>query len=626
MKLSALAVARPVTTCMFFLAVLVLGLMSLSRLAVDQLPDVVRPSISVLTTYEGAAPEIVERQVTEPLERALATIAGVHEIRSASYENGSSITLDFAWGTNIDLALLEVRERVNDVLRFLPEGVEPPRIRKYDPASRPIVYLNLEAVGPVSPVTLRQYADNLVRYQLQQVPGVAAVDVWGGDEREIQVLVDRSRLEATGLSLQQVVAAVQAENAVRVGGHLASGHLDYVVRPLGEFRSLEDLALVPLRHDGAAPLLLKDVAEVRDGIKERLTQTRVNRAPGLVLAVRKQSGANTVAVSDRIRAKLPQLRRQLPPTLRLHLLFDRATFIRRSLARVEQSALLGGSIAALVLFFFLRSLRPTLIVALAMPLAVVATFILLYLADISLNWMSLGGLALGVGMLVDNAVVVLENIFRHRQQGAAPRRAAVAGSQEVGLALVASTLTTLCVFLPLVYVEGLMGLVFQELALTVAFSLLASLVVSLTLVPMLCARWLGPLASPVAADGLRARLHGVWQGLLEGLERGYRTLLARLLRYRLVVIGMSLALLGGQPHLVRAPGVRAAAGSRRGHDVYFPRAARGHPPRDYRPLAGHPRADGLRNGAGRAGDVFPLRAESLGRRRHAHGLYVGAPA
>lgn len=370
-----------------------------------------------------------------------------------------------------------------------------------------MMYFNLAADETVSLRELYQYADSTLRYQFQQAPGVAAVDIWGGDEREIQILVDRSRLEATGLSLNQVVEALKRENVTKVGGHLQSGQVDYVVRPLGEFSQLEDIGTIVLQPDSAMPIYLKDVAEVRDGIKERLKQTRVNRARGLVMAIRKQSGTNTVAVSDQLLGKLPELRSRLPLTMRLNLMFDRADFIRRSIGQVQRSALLAGCIATLVLFVFLRNLRPTLIIALAIPLAVVATFILMFQTDISHNWMSLGGLALGIGMLVDNAVVVLENIFRHRQLGTAPRPAAIVGTREVGMAIAASTLTTLCVFFPLIFMQGMMGIVFQELALTVAFALLASLVVAITLVPMLSSRWLKQVSHGGAAPDKCAASH-----------------------------------------------------------------------------------------------------------------------
>jgi HAE1 family hydrophobic/amphiphilic exporter-1 len=544
MKLSAIAVARPVTTGMFFLAVTVLGLISLSRLAVDQLPDVVRPSVSVITTYEGAAPEIVERTVTDRMEKALATIDGVTEVRSSSNEESSSVTVDFDWGTNVDFAVLDVREKVNDTLRNLPEEIDPPRVIKYDPSDQPIMYLNLTANGEMSLLALRHYADDTLRYQLQRVPGVAAVDIWGGDEREIQVLVDRSRLEATGISLGRVLEAVQAENVTKVGGHLESGRTDYVVRPLGEFHNLRDIGEVILNTNGTMPVYLKDVAEIRDGTKERLTMTRVNRAPGLVLAIRRQSGSNTVQVSDLVQAELPRIRERLPQAMQLHLMFDRAKFIRLSIAQVEQSAVLGGCIAVFVLLFFLRSIRPTVIIALSIPLAVVATFILLFQAHISLNWMSLSGLALGIGMLVDNSVVVLENIFRHRQQGVESTRAAVVGSQEVGLAIGASTLTTLCVFFPLIFVQGMMGVIFQELALTVSFALIASLVVALTLVPMLSAKWFTREQSQPSGHGPGQRLARYWEHMLTAIDVGYRRLLSLVLQHRMLLMISCLVLLG----------------------------------------------------------------------------------
>jgi HAE1 family hydrophobic/amphiphilic exporter-1 len=544
MKFSALAVRRPVTTAMCFLAILVLGLVSFSRLAVDQLPNVTRPSITVSTDYEGAAPEIVERLITEPLEKTLATINNVKAIRSFSGEGNARVTLDFNWGTNIDLVALDVHEKVSNIIRSLPDDADPPRVSKFDPASWAIMTLNLAASGPMSLIDLWDYADNTLRYQLQQIPGVAAVEIWGGDQRQIQVLVDRSRLEATGITLERVVSAIQAENSTKVGGRLTRGQTEYVVRPLGEFHALEDLADVVLRADGQTPVYLKHVAEIRDSVKERLSETRVNRVPGLVLAVRKQSGTNTVQISDAIQAKLPLLQQQLPRGMRLQMLFDRAVFIRRSIAQVEQSAMFGGLIAVIVLVGFLRSMRPTVIIALSMPVAVMATFILLYQADISLNWMSLGGLALGIGMLVDNSVVVLENIFRHRQQGAAPQRAAIVGTQEVGLAIVASTLTTLCVFFPLIFMHGMMGIVFQELALTVTFSLVASLLVALTLVPMLSAKWL----SQNTLDGpnnLRwQHFHAVWRRALVALDSGYQRALSAALRYRGLVLCGCLLFLG----------------------------------------------------------------------------------
>jgi len=544
MKLSAIAVSRPVTTGMFFLAILVLGLISLSRLAIDQLPDVVRPSVSVSTIYEGAAPEIVERIVTDPLEKTLATIDGVTEVRSSSSEESSVVTVDFDWGTNVDLAAIDVREKVNDALRLLPEEIEPPRVIKYDPSSQPIMYLNLTARGKLSSLELRHYADSTLLYQLQRIPGVASIDIWGGKEREIQVMVDRSRLEATGISLGRVLESVRKANITKVGGHLESGRTDYVVRPLGEFSNLQEIEVLRLNPNDAMPVYVKDVAEVRDGIKEELTSTRVNRTSGLVLAVRRQSGSNTVKVSDLVQAELPHLRERLPQGMELHLMFDRAKFIRLSIANVESSALFGGCIAIIVLLFFLRSLRPTIVIALAIPLAVVATFILMYQSNISLNWMSLSGLALGIGMLVDNSVVVLENIFRHRQQGVERKRAAVVGSQEVGMAIAASTLTTLVVFLPLIFVQGMMGIIFQELALTVAFSLVASLLIALTLVPMLSSKWLSQLSPHATGQGLRYRLATLWERSLAAIEDCYRWLLGLVMRHRALVMLGCLAVLG----------------------------------------------------------------------------------
>jgi HAE1 family hydrophobic/amphiphilic exporter-1 len=542
MNISHFAVRRPITTCMFFSAIVVLGWISFQRLAVDQLPDVALPSITVSTTYEGAGPAEVERLITEYIEKAVSTIDGVKEVRSTSKENNSTVVIDFTWDKDLTEAVNEVREKVAEAKRLLPEDIDEPRIWKYDTSAQPIVYLALR--GASERFNVRQYAEDYLAYLLQQTEGVAAMDVWGGNLREIQVLVDRGRLESTGLSLAQVEQALRAENLSLAGGRLEAGAVDYLVRPTGEFGSLADIeqAVVALR-DGIR-VAVKDVAAVVDGLKDERTRTRVNGEPGVILAIRKQSGGNTVRVAQQVRACLPEIQEQLPQGLSLSVLYDRSTFITRSIKQVQATAIQGGAIAVLVLLVFLRSLISTVVIAVSIPIAIIATFILLHFWHISLNWMSLGGLALGIGMLVDNSVVVLENIFRHAKLGKDRQLAAMDGSAEVGLAVAASTLTTLCVFMPIVFVRGKIGVIFQELALTVTASLLASLLVALTLTPMLCGKILRVRDEQrQPSSSLRRWLEFQGERFFNALDVSYQRSLAWALSHRALVVVMSLTLL-----------------------------------------------------------------------------------
>jgi len=542
MNISRFAVRRPITTCMFFSAIVVLGWISFQRLAVDQLPDVALPSITVSTTYEGAGPAEVERLITEYIEKAVSTIDGVKEVRSTSKENNSTVVIDFTWDKDLTEAVNEVREKVAEAKRLLPEDIDEPRIWKYDTSAQPIGYLALR--GASERFNVRQYAEDYLAYLLQQTEGVAAVDVWGGNLREIQVLVDRGRLEATGLSLAQVEQALHAENLSLAGGHLEAGAVDYLVRPTGEFGGLVETeqAVVALR-DGIR-VSIKDVASVVDGLKDERTRTRVNGEPGVILAIRKQSGGNTVRVAQQVRARLPEIQAQLPQGLTLSVLYDRSTFITRSINQVQDTAIQGGAIAVLVRLVFLRSLISTVVIAVSIPIAIIATFILLYFWQISLNWMSLGGLALGIGMLVDNSVVVLENIFRHAKLGKDRQLAAMDGSSEVALAVAASTLTTLCVFMSIAFVHGKIGVIFQELTLTVTASLLASLLVALTLTPMLCGKILRVRDEhQPPSTGLRRWLELQGERFFNALDASYHRSLAWALSHRALIVVVSLTLL-----------------------------------------------------------------------------------
>ena len=483
MNLSDLAVRRPISTSMFFLALLLFGSIALLRLPIDILPDITYPSITVYTKYEGAGPQEIESLITERIEKTVSTIDNVKEVRSTSAEDASTVTVDFNWGADLAESANDIREKLDRIRRFLPEDADDPFLYKYDPSNRPILIISLR--GPLHKSKLRDLADGRIKYDLEQIEGVAAVDIWGGLEREIQVEVHGEKLRSVGLSIDALVEILKAENISLPGGRLETGRREWLIRPLGEFSSLEEIENTIVGIKEGRPIYLKQVADVKDGFKERRTHTRINGELGVVVAIRKQSGSNTVQISDRVLEIIPRLKRDLPQGVTLSVIIDGADFIRKSIRQVKQVAFIGGILAVIVLFVFLRNIRSTLIIAASIPIAVWSTFFLLELMGLSINMMSLGGLALGIGMILDSSIVVLENIFRHREEGRGAIEGALKGSQEVGMAITASTLTTICVFLPLLFLRGIEGVMFKQMALTVTFALLAALVVALSLIPML---------------------------------------------------------------------------------------------------------------------------------------------
>ena len=487
MKLIEFSTRRPVSVFIFAVAAVVFGAVAFNDLATDLLPDISYPSVAVRTTYEGAAPLEVESLISRPVENAVGVVNNVVRVISSSRADVSEVTLEFAWDTNMDLAALDVRERL-DMLQ-LPVDAERPILLRYDPALDPILRLGL--YGEADLVRLRLIAEEQVKRALERIEGVAAVVVSGGLEEEIQVELDERRLVSLGLTAELVVNRLAAENVNLTGGRLREGQTEYLVRTVNELLRPEDLERIVLRSAGGATVRLEDVATVVRGFKERELITRINGRESVEVAVYKEGGTNTVTVSDLVRGNLDELRtrlRQVDPALEIAVMTDQARYIRESITEVLRTALYGGALAILVLFFFLRSWKTTLIIGAAIPVSVIATFFLMYVSDISLNIMSLGGLTLGIGLLVDNSIVVLEAIQRRRDEGLDEVQAAQAGAGEVSRAVVASTLTTICVFVPIVFVEGIAGQLFGDQALTVTFSLLVSLLVALTLIPMLASR------------------------------------------------------------------------------------------------------------------------------------------
>jgi len=519
--LVAFITTRPVAVTMLVLSVMVFGLISSQRLPLTLMPDISYPSVTLRTQYEGAAPEEVEQFISRPIEQAMGVVAGKVGISSLSRAGQSDVVVEFGWDTDMDLAIQDLREKLETVR--LPDGAERPLILRYDPALDPVLRVGLgwqDGAGDEASLRrLRQLAEERVKLELEKLSGVAAVKVKGGLEEEIRVELDERELALRGLDIQAITRQLAAENVNLAGGNLKEGRAEYVVRVLSEFRRLEDIAATRIRTADGAFVTLGDLAVIRRAGRDAETLTRVDGRPAVEIEIHKEADANVVQVAKSLRQRLfgltgrpplagdsaaapvrpggPMAFRPLGPEalhtqlgrqgVRLSLLADQSTFIEGSLAELRSSAVQGGLLAVLVLFLYLRTAGPTGIVALIIPLSIIATFGAMHLSGLSLNVMSLGGLALGIGNLVDNAIVILESIHRCREAGDGRLRAAVRGTGEVAMAVTASTFTTVAVFFPMVFVEGVAGQVFGDLALVVVWSQIISLVLALLIIPMLTA-------------------------------------------------------------------------------------------------------------------------------------------
>ncbi|MDZ7377691.1 MAG: efflux RND transporter permease subunit, partial [candidate division KSB1 bacterium] len=486
MHISQLSIDRPVATAMFFVAVILIGIISLIQLPVDLLPDLSYPRLTIWTAATAMGPREVEEMITNPIEEAIGTVANIRRTYSISRSGLSLVTVEFLWGTNMDFATLSIREKLDQLRWILPREVERPNILRIDPRSQPIMAISLSGSNLVH---LKELAHNVFKRRLEQIDGVAMATVTGGFDREIQVEVDQTKATALHLAPEKIAQALELANYSIAGGTVKKGLYRYALRTLGEFQSIMEIErVVVANHPDGSQIRISDIGRVIDGFRERQSITRFNNEESIGIIIRKDAGANTVIVSRLIHRILDQLRSEYP-SLHLSVAYDGARFISSAISNVLQNLILGAILAFLVLFVFLHDFRNPVNIALSIPISVIATFALLYFAGITLNIMSLGGLALGVGMLVDNSIIVMENIFRHRQEGRALADAAFLGAKEVAMPITASTLTTIAIFLPVVYLYGVAGQLFRDQAVTVIFSLLASLVVALTLLPMLSCRF-----------------------------------------------------------------------------------------------------------------------------------------
>ena len=488
MSLVDTAIKRPVTVWMFTFAVILFGLVGLSRLAVNLLPELSYPTLTVRTNYTGAAPGEIEQLITKPIEEAVGVVKGLRKISSISKAGQSDVLLEFEWQTPMDITSLEVREKID--LISLPLDVEKPLILKFNPSLDPIIRLGLQSTdNSIAALTkLRTFAEYDIKRQLESLLGVASVKLGGGLEQEYQVIIDQHKLAQLNLTSQQIINRINAENINISAGKLIDGNTQYLVRTLNQFTNISQIGELVVYRENDKIIYLNDIAKVIDGYKERTDITRINAGEAVELAIYKEGDANTVQVAKLVNDKLAAMRQTVGEHYKLTVVYDQSTFISNAISEVKSAAIIGGLLAMLVLYLFLRSIVPTLIISLSIPVSVIATFNMMYGNDISLNIMSLGGIALATGLLVDNAIVVLENISRHKEKGLNVVEAARQGTKEVSGAIIASTLTTLAVFVPLIFIEGVAGQLFADQAMTVAFALIASLFVALTLIPMLASR------------------------------------------------------------------------------------------------------------------------------------------
>ncbi len=494
MHISELTTRRPVATAMFFLALILIGLISLARLPVNLLPDITFPRLMIWTQYTDIGPAEIEERVTARIEEVVATVPGVRKIHSWSRTGNSIVVVEFLWGTDMDYTSMTLREKLDNLRHTgLAREVDRPVILRVDPRAQPIITLAI--TGEASLYELYTLSRDVFKRRFEQLDGVALATVTGGRQREIRVEVDMQKLTALGLSLSAVEDALKQANDSRPGGSIKKGRYRYALRTIGEFRSVEEIGetalSLPTAGENTEPTIirLRDVATIIDGFREKQGATFYNEKPAIGLLITREANANTVRVAERVLEVLGQLRERYPE-VDIHLVDNQADFISSSISQVQQAIIYGGMLAFLVLFFFLHDIRNPINIAISMPVSVIVTFAMMYFSGTTLNMISLGGLALGVGMLVDNSIVVLENIFRReKEEGLALQEAAVAGTREVSMPIIASTLTTIAVFFPILYIQGVAGQLFRDQTLTVSFSLLASLLVALALLPMLASRW-----------------------------------------------------------------------------------------------------------------------------------------
>lgn len=540
MKLVNLSVKRPVGVIMIVAAILGLGFVSLRSLTIDLYPEIDLPIAVVSTSYEGAAPQEVEKLVSRPVESSVSSIEGLEVLQSQSQAGASLVLMQFNTGVNLDSTLLQVRENVDQVTGLLPEGASDPSVLRFDPQQLPIMTVGLSGDTPDE---LQKVAENRLVPFLERQEGVASVSIEGGQTKEVQVLVDRAQMATYGLDSQTLIQALNAANQSASAGTIEKGQKDLQIRIDGEFNSVEDVRETRIQSPTGAQVTLGQIAEVNETLANSNTISKVNGSSSVVLSILKKTDANTVETADNVREAMDELDADLPEGVGTSIVLDTSEFIKISINSVVLNIILGGIFSVLILLLFLKSIRATLVIGLSIPIAIISTFTLMYFTGETLNVLTMGGLALGIGMMVDSSIVILENIVSYRQRGYSMVEAAKQGASELAPAVVASATTTLVVFLPIIFVEGIASELFTPLALTIMFALIASLAVSVTLIPM--------LSSKLLTKSLKEEGRRYWfNRFLEKVNDGYRSMLRWVLKFRKTTIAITFALIAGSVALI----------------------------------------------------------------------------
>jgi hydrophobic/amphiphilic exporter-1 (mainly G- bacteria), HAE1 family len=569
MNIISLAIRQPVFTTMVMAALVVLGLFSYSRLNIDEYPDVSIPIVSIQTVYPGASPDAVEREVTRVVEETINTIEGIDQVTSMSLEGVSVVVAEFKLDVDNNVAAQDVRSKLDQIRRTLPSDIEPPIIEKFDPSAKPILSLALTSTS----MALREItalADDVVKPVLEGLAGVASVELVGGLEREIQVRLDPARMEGLGIGTSEVIGALQRQNLDVPAGHLERSERETLVRVQGRFQSPGEFGDVIIAMRSGVPLRLREVADIVDGGQEARSLALLDGEIALGLDIRKVSGTNTVGVAEGVKEAIDEIAAGLPDGVELRLVQDNSTFIEDSVRDVKIALLLGAILTVMIVFLFLGDWRATTITALSLPVSVISAFLIMDALGFTLNTMTLMGLSLSIGFLIDDAIVVIENIVRHRRAGTPPAQAAEEATREIGLAVTATTFTILAVFIPVAFMDGIVGKFFYQFALTVAWAVLVSLFVSFTLTPMLAARWTG---SADSANAHRVtpltRVSAIIDRRMDWLSARYHGLLGCALDHRRATVGIAVASLVGALALLPAIGGEFMTSSDRGYFYVF---------------------------------------------------------
>ena len=562
MSVAKAIVSRPTTVFIIFVLLIGLGIFALMNLPIDLFPEINPPFLVVVTSYTGAGPEEVERSVTRVLEAALSSVSSLEKVTSTSSKGSSMVIMEFTYGTDLADASNSIRDSLERTRNYMPTGADTPLIFKFDPSMIPI--MGLMVTGNRSPEELREMAEDTIIPRIEQTPGVATASVSGGREKIIRVEIPQSRLEAYGLTVTQIQQMLSSQNMQTAAGTITEGGMSYILTTMGEYTSLDQIRNTVISYKGGGvsgtqvelprQVYLRDLADVFDGYRDESSLVYVNGQPAVMMSVQKQSGKNSVQTAKDLRARLERLTRELPQDIKITELYNTTDQIENSLKQVTSTAISGAVLAVLVLFIFLRSIKPTLIIGISIPVSIVITIMLMYFAGLTLNLMTMAGLVLGIGMLVDNSIVILENIYHYREKGAKLATASVLGTSEMIVAIVASTLTTVCVFAPLVMFQGLLempGELFAGLAFTVVISLGISLFTAVFLVPVLSSHYLPlvtrkqkPLKGPLAV------IDRGFEGFFSALDNSYRWAVDKVLKHKAIVIILLFILLAGAVFMI----------------------------------------------------------------------------